>query len=134
MQQNEQTIKNALRIIDPEHESFLTGNSIWMVGEVSVHARYRTKPKKGGKTFAFNLNPNSLQGDYELWICGQAQDYYLLPKELVQSIYTHPDGYVDHHHPEIRVADIRVTDHRCLYARGGTSLDLASYFRATFSN
>jgi hypothetical protein len=110
------------------------GKSHWAIGPYTIHARYRTKPKKDGFTFSFNINPNSLKSDFELWICADPQHYYLIPQQVVLEIYEHPEGYSDRHHPCIRVADIRTNDHRCTYARGGIAMSLSIYFRAALES
>jgi hypothetical protein len=96
------------------------------------HVRFRSNPKRDGVTYAFNINPNTLRADYEVWICGAANNYYLIPISTIRSLYDDPDTYVDNRHPEIRVADIRCSDHRCLYGKGGKSEDFALYYLATF--
>jgi hypothetical protein len=90
-----------------------------------VHARFKTSGP-----FSFNINPATLRADYELWICGSASFYYLLPRRVVKSIYEYPDAYVDRRHLEIRVVSVDTNAHRATYGRGAKSLSLQQYFRA----
>lgn len=91
-----------------------------------VHARYKSRGP-----FSFNINPATLRADHELWICGTPEWYYLLPIDVVSSIYLHRDGYVDRRHPKIRVVSINTTNHRATYSSGGQSMDLTQHYRAT---
>lgn len=56
--------------------------------------------------YKFNINPNTLSADYELWICGSAGVWYLVPIDLIGRIYSDPAAYPDHRHPEIRVVSL----------------------------
>ena len=91
-----------------------------------VHARFKTSGP-----FSFNVNPATLRADYELWICGGPAVYYLLPQSVVRGMYEHPEAYVDARHPEIRVVSVDVDRHRATFARGGETLDLRPYFKAS---
>jgi len=48
------------------------------IGKCLVHVRYCSPNAKALKRYKFNINPNTLSADYELWICGSAAIYYLL--------------------------------------------------------
>jgi hypothetical protein len=107
------------------------GRDKYRIGDDVVHGRYRSGPKKGQPAkYSFNINPNTLSADWELWICGQ-DGYYLIPITDIKLIYDDPHGYVDRRHPEIRVCDIDLHTHRASFARGGKYLDFSRYFRAT---
>lgn len=99
------------------------------IGGHSVHIRYRSNPKSGIAVWSFNANPNTLTAEYELWICGSAERYYLIPIAEIKEIYEDPAAYIDRHHPEIRVLEVDHTTHKCRY---GTDCrkDFAAYFRA----
>lgn len=106
----------------------------WRIGSAVVHVRYRTDPKSDGETFAYNINPNTLTADFELWICGDANRYYLFPTDLMKSIYYDPEAYRDYTHRNIRVVDINTATHLILYGRGSKSLDGSDYFRANLGD
>jgi hypothetical protein len=101
------------------------------IGARSVHVRYRSNPKSGGVVWSFNANPNTLTADYELWICGSAEHYYLIPIAEIKEIYEDPAAYPDHRHPEIRVLEVDQGTHRCRYG-SNRQKDFAPYFRARF--
>ena len=107
------------------------GNSKWRVGTDVVHVRFRSSAKSKGTSFAYNINPNTLTADYEVWICGNAQLYYLFPISVMSTIYIDPGTYVDYRHTKIRVAEVDTYSHRQLYGRGGKSMDASPYFQKT---
>jgi hypothetical protein len=100
------------------------------VGNNVVHMRFRSSPKGNSSTWSFNINPNTLTGDFELWICGSASLYYLIPITSIKAIYEDESAYVDYAHPEIRVLDIDSSTHQCFYGKGRNA-DFASFFHAS---
>jgi hypothetical protein len=108
------------------------GRSKWRIGTRIVHVRFRSSAKSKGTIFSYNINPNILAADFELWICANAEVYYLFPIAVMRTIYGDPDTYVDYRHPEIRVAEVDTYSHRLLYGRGGKSMDASKYFQTTF--
>ena len=98
---------------------------IYRLGATTVHARYCAS---GPDTYGFNINPNTLRADYELWICGTVDQYYLIPMSIIQEMYQHPKAYPDTHHPEIRVVNVDTRACSVRYASPSISLDLQPYF------
>lgn len=105
----------------------------WLVNNSVVHIKYRSSPKSKS-VFSYNINPNTLTADFEVWICGEADSYYLFPVAVMKSIYEDPDAYVDKTYPEIRVAEVDMATHRLLFGRGGKRLDCSGYFRAVLAD
>lgn len=96
-----------------------------------VHVRYCSANGLLPNMFKFNINPNTLASDYEVWICGDGQTYYLIPIEVLRRIYDDPSGYIDRHHQGIRIVSVNVATNTVTYARGGKSQDITPYFRKT---
>lgn len=48
---------------------------------------YREDSYKPSGKYPFNINPNTLSSDYEIWICGSENIYYLIPKFEIEKIY-----------------------------------------------
>jgi hypothetical protein len=90
-----------------------------------VHARY------SARNYKFNLNPNTLRADFELWICGSCEHWYLIPIDVIRYMYEQPAAYRDNTHTEIRFVAVDGSAHRVEYAASRLSLSLAPYFRAT---
>ena len=58
------------------------GNAKVRIGKSVVHVRYCSQNAKAPGKFKFNINPNTLSADFELWVCGRATVYYLMPSLL----------------------------------------------------
>jgi len=107
------------------------GNAKVRIGKSVVHVRYCSPNANAPEKFKFNINPNTLSADYELWVCGSAAAYYLMPISLMQNIYDNPDSYVDRSHPEIRVVSVDTHLHTVNYASGGVKGSIKGYLCAT---
>lgn len=107
------------------------GRAKFRIGKLVVHIRYCSPNASAPEKFRFNVNPNTLSADYELWVCGNATIYYLIPISLMQGIYDNPNSYVDRMHPEIRVVSVDAHSHTVTYATGGVSSSLRGYLCAT---
>ncbi len=108
-----------------------SGPSNYWVGHKKVHARFCQTNDRSPQLFKFNINPNTLEADYELWICGEVGLFYLLPISVMKSIYDDPNAYLDYHHPEIRVVSVDVAKDKVTYKTGGGKLDIAQYRNKT---
>lgn len=108
-----------------------TGNAKVRIGDSVVHVRFCSRNLNAPEKFKFNINPNTLSTDYELWVCGSAAVYYLMPIAFIRGIYDNPDTYIDRMHPEIRVVSVDAIAHKVTYATGGVNSSLRGYFRVT---
>ncbi len=95
------------------------GPSNHWVGRKKIHARFCRTNDRSPNLFKFNINPNTLEADYELWICGEVGLFYLLPTSVMQAIYDDPEAYPDYRHPEIRVVSVDVAKDKVTYKTGG---------------
>ena len=109
------------------------GKSKFRIGQKVVHVRFCSEDAAGSTKYKFNINPNTLSGDHELWVCGSAKTYYLMPVSLMRSIYEDPNTYVDRAHPEIRVVSVDIGTNTVTYASGGTYKSLREYLNARLS-
>jgi hypothetical protein len=124
-------IKEAvLHEIMPSVSSHVCGREVYLLGEVRIHVRFCAK---GEGNYKFNINPNTLRADYELWICGKPEHWYLIPVRVLQEMYDHPAAYPDKTHPEIRVVSLDATHHLAGYAAPSVKRDMRSYFGATLA-
>jgi len=103
------------------------GNAKFRIGKAVIHVRYCSPNAAAPGKFKFNINPNTLSADYELWVCGSADVYYLMPISFMREIYDNPDTYVDRRHPEIRVVSVDTYSHNVTYASGGVKGSLRAY-------
>ncbi len=107
------------------------GKSKFRIGSSVVHVRFCSTNIKAPEKYKFNINANTLTSDYELWVCGSATVYYLMPISLMKSIYQNPNTYIDRMHPEIRVVSVDIDSHTVTYATGGVKSSLRGYLGAT---
>ena len=120
-----QKIKNdVLSVISPNTSPIKCGREMYRCGKNVIHARYCSP---GDGKYKFNINPNTLRADYELWICGSATNWYLIPIELIKFMYNHSDAYIDRHHPEIRVVGVDPDHHQAAYAKPSIKIDIEPY-------
>ena len=110
------------------------GKSKFQIGKEIVHVRFCSTDVKAPAKYKFNINPNTLSANYELWVCGTAKIYYLMPVDLMREIYDNPSTYVDRTHPEIRVVSVDSDRHVITYAAGGVSKSLRQYFGVTMND
>lgn len=106
------------------------GPAKYHIGDKIVHLRYRAAPKADHVTYAYNINPNTLSADFEIWICGNTNTYYFIPIQIIKEIYNDPGAYVDQRHPKLRVVDINTKNHKASYSRLGNTKVLSSYFQS----
>ena len=108
-----------------------SGRTKYRKGLHVIHVRFCSTDRFGSPHYKFNINPNTLRADYEVWICGDANTYYLIPIPLMHQIYHTPESYADSHHPEIRVVSVNASTNTATYATGGRTMDITPYLRRT---
>lgn len=106
------------------------GNAKASIGRWLIHMRFCADNQFALGKYKFNINPNTLSADFELWICGTPRHFYLMPVSLMREFYRYPEAYVDRYHPNIHIVSVDAEQHRATYARGGTSANLTQYFCA----
>jgi hypothetical protein len=63
------------RIADPLNW-FPCGRAKIRIGPHVVHVRFCSTNRNSPHLFKFNINPNTLTADYELWICGDKEYFF----------------------------------------------------------
>ena len=127
MTQREEIKRIVLERISLGKTYIASGRSKYRIGDCVVHLRFCSTDKFGSPRYKFNINPNTLTADYEIWICGDADTYYLLPIKIMQQIYYDQGAYVDYHHPEIRVVSVNIETNTVTYASDGKKLHMDEY-------
>lgn len=123
---NQLVRSRVLHALAPGQNAESIGRAKFKIGSKTVHTRFKAK-----SPFSFGVNPNTLSADYEVWICGNPDLYYLIPLAVIQGIYSDPQAYVDNTHPDIRVVSVDSFRHSATYAAGGKALDLTPFLRST---
>jgi hypothetical protein len=123
--------KTALGQVAKSKKVAKVGKAKYCVGKSSGHIRFCSANPKAPEHSKFNINPNTLSADFELWICGNGSTYYLSPIVQIQSIYENPDAYIHRMHPKLRVVSVDTLLHEATYAAGGVRTSLGRFLRAT---
>ena len=119
--------QNVLSIIAKGAPFIPAGRAKYRVNEKVVHVRFCSENKSSPAKYKFNINPNTLSADCELWICGSEEQYYLMPMTFIKSIYDNPETYVDYHHDNIKVVSVDIYEDKVQFASGGQSESLNLY-------
>ena len=127
-EKEKQTVLNAIAAGSPVTRC---GRAKYRVKGRVVHVRFCSTSSPSPWQHRFNINPNTLSAQYELWICGSAQNYYLMPIEFIKTIYRNPLAYRDRYHEDIIVVSVNSVLHTVTFAAGGQSESLEPYFAAS---
>ena len=120
----------ALATIANGAEVVPAGTAKFRVGRNVVHVRFCSESSSAPDRFKFNINPNTLTADYELWVCGGATTYYFIPIAFIRRIYENPSTYEDRRHPGIKVVSVDAKTHTVTFATGGVTASLRPYYGA----
>jgi len=99
----------------------------YRVNNKIVHVRFCSENRPSPSKYKFNINSNTLSADCELWICGNKEQYYLMPISFIKAIYDNPETYVDYRHDNIKVVSVDIGADIVQFASGGQSQSLRSY-------
>ncbi len=105
------------------------------IGVEVVHYRWNSIDRNRPEHFKFNINNNTLTANWELWICGSEDLYYLLPIEVIKEMYHDPDSYADNTHSSqnIKVVSVNTSNNTVTYASGSKQIDIKAYRDSTLS-
>jgi hypothetical protein len=89
-----------------------------------------------GRKYFFDINENTLESDYTVWICSNARKYYLVETSFLVPIFNHRNARVNHHHEghskhvifhlDTKLGEDRFYD----YAEGEPPIDFRPYRQA----
>ena len=79
----------------------------------------------------FNINDSLLAADYEVYVCGSHNLYYMVPVELIRQMHTDPSAMPDHTHPGYTIVDVHPTKDEIIFGKGGKSLSIVKHRNAT---
>ena len=93
---------------------------------------YHIKVKTGQRVkYPFNINPNVLEADFEVYICGTDFVYYLLPIEVIKNMHSDPSAMPDYRNPGYTIIDVCPGEDKIKYGTGGKSLNIGKYRNLT---
>lgn len=117
-----------IRKIAGEKPFHQASNHKFRVTGFVIHVRFVSAPKNSSNSYTFDVYPNTLTADYEVWICEAENYYYLIPITKLREMY--PYAYGAKKHPEARLMSVDI-NHRCSYSRSRPPEDFSRYFTAT---
>jgi hypothetical protein len=85
----------------------------------TIHVRYDSPATATGTSWPFDIGPTSLEADYDLWICGDPEDYYLIPNTIVRGMHSDsdPTAYPSLQHKDTIVANVDLVTDIITYGR-----------------
>ncbi|MCO5234265.1 MAG: hypothetical protein M9888_11080 [Chitinophagales bacterium] len=103
--------------------------SLVRINGLLVHYRMKSQASDGASKFPFNINPTTLTADFEIWICGSEEIYYVIPKTIIKKIYDDPDTYTNKtpNQEDIKTLTVNTFANEVAYGRNGKKLDIAKY-------
>lgn len=108
------------------------GRSKYRVGDgATIHVRLHRPIASSSRNFWFDLNPSSLSVDYDIWICGNASMFYVVPQDVIARLYDDPEHYRNKRHPQIHPVHVYVETHEVRFARLGKREQIAKFFNGT---
>ena len=107
-------IKESLVKIANGREIKYLKNACVEINNIVIHCRFVTNGlgKDDKEKFSFNINQTTLTADYELWVCGSSNWYYLIPIKIINDIYDDPDTYTNKYpgQSSMKTVGIVITD------------------------
>ncbi len=94
--------------------------------------KYHIKVKTGQlKKYPFNINPTVLEADFEVYVCGNDNLYYLIPITLIKEMHTDPSAMPDHRYSGYTVIDVHPGKNIIKYGTGGKFINIGKYRNIT---
>lgn len=112
--------------------SGLTATKIGKVTYEIQGQRYHIKMVTGNKDkYPFNINKTVLASDYEVYICGSSDVYYVIPIDVIRMMHEDPSAMPDNTHPGYTIIDVHPDKNSINYGTHGKSVNIKPYRNAT---
>ncbi len=100
-----------------------------------IHYRYKSKASDMSRRFPFNINPTTLSADFEIWICGNQDLYFIIPIKEIKKIYDDPDTYTNSTKNQslIKTLTVDTLKNVAKYGRNSKALDVSSFKNKTLN-
>jgi hypothetical protein len=112
-----------------------TGNNPRKIGGVSYdiagktfHIKVVTGKKK---KYPFNINDTVLKADYEVYVCGTSDLFFVVPISIVKMMHEDPNSMPDYTYPGYTVVDVHPMENKIIYGTKGKAIDIGMYRNAT---
>jgi hypothetical protein len=106
------------------------------IGEKVFHYRLKNFAANGSDKFPFNINPNTLTADFEVWICGSENTFFTVPIEIIKEIYNDPDTYTNSNENQGNIKTLTVDSYHNIvkYGRNGKQISLKNFRNKTITD
>lgn len=96
---------------------------------------YRLDSFRSNGKYPFNINPNTLTADYEVWICGDESTFYVIPISEIKKIYSDPNTYTNRtpNQENIRTLDIHTSTNEVKFG-SNKQINFTAYKNKTLSD
>jgi len=81
--------------------------------------------------FWFDVNPNTVKADYELWICGMPSLWYLVPVSALVFMQGSPTAYRNTAREATTEVTVNEIEDTCRFARNEKPLDVSAFRHGT---
>lgn len=116
----------------------ISGGEFRKIGRVSYiinNKKVHIKGKSGNSyKYPFNINKTVLSADFEVYICGNDQQFYIIPNNIIKMMYNDPSAMFDSHHPDYTIIDVIPSKDRIVFGTGGKLISISEYKSQTIIN
>lgn len=106
------------------------------IGDKIFHYRLKSFAANGSDKFPFNINPNTLTADFEVWICGSENTFYTVPIKTIKEIYNDPDTYTNSNENQGNIKTLTFDSYYNIakYGRNRKQISLKDFENQTISD
>jgi len=113
-----------LQKIAGNKEFIKAGKVTYTIDGNNYHIKVKTDDLK---KYPFNINNAVLSADFEVYVCGSDELYYVIPNELIKLMHTDPDAMPDHSHPGLTIIDVFPQENKIIYGTGGKAINIECF-------
>lgn len=84
------------------------------------------------KNYPFNINKTVLKADYEVYVCGTSELFFVIPISIVKKMHEDPNAMPDYRNKDYTVVVVKPLENKITYATKGKAINIGIYRNATF--
>lgn len=100
------------------------GQVTYRINEKLVHIKGNSRRSN---KYPFNINPAVLRADFEVYICGDENTFYVIPVHIIRMMYCDPDAMPDNYHSGYTIIDVHTDTNKIVFGTGGKGIDVTQY-------
>lgn len=106
--------------------------AIFDLNGVRVHVRHTWVSVRSN--WWFDINPNTLRADFELWLCGYPSLWYLVPVSAIRYMNEAPTAYPNTEKSGTTEVTVNEDNDTCIFARNEPRLDVSRFRHGRLTN